>query len=126
MIPTELIAPLTGYLNLSMNNIYKIVVIRCPQKDNRISEIYETACSRDRSRDFHIWMSLGHFHVVLDVASCFLNLSIVTSRHIRTSEQPCKKCEKYQQDCLYKLLTACSKLVDNVRLAEQTQVVDSL
>ena len=48
MIPTELIAPLTGYLNLSTNNIYKIVVIRCPQKDNRISEIYETACSRDR------------------------------------------------------------------------------
>ena len=26
---------------------------------------------------FHIWMSPGHFHVVLDVASCFLNLSIV-------------------------------------------------
>ena len=47
VIPTELIAPLTGYLNLSMNNIYKIVVIRCPQKDNRISETYETACSRD-------------------------------------------------------------------------------
>ena len=43
MIPTELIAPLTGYLNLSTNNIYKIVVIRCLQKDNRISEIYETA-----------------------------------------------------------------------------------
>ena len=36
MIPTELIAPLTEYLNLSTNNIYKIVVIRCPQKDNRI------------------------------------------------------------------------------------------
>ena len=36
MIPTELIAPLTGYLNLSTNNIYKIVVIRCPQKDNRL------------------------------------------------------------------------------------------
>ena len=48
VIPTELIAPLTGYLNLSTNNIYKIVVIRCPQKDNRISEIYETACPRDR------------------------------------------------------------------------------
>ena len=29
------------------NNIYKIVVVRCPQKDNRISEIYEIACSRD-------------------------------------------------------------------------------
>ena len=24
---------------------------------------------------FHIWMSPGHFHVVLDVASCYLNLS---------------------------------------------------
>ena len=26
---------------------------------------------------FHIWMSPGHFHVVLDVASCYLNLSFV-------------------------------------------------
>ena len=47
MIATELFASLTGYLNLSTNNIYKIVVIRCPLKDNRISEIYETAYSRE-------------------------------------------------------------------------------
>ena len=28
---------------------------------------------------FHVWMTPGHFHVVLDVASCYLNLSIKIS-----------------------------------------------
>ena len=27
----------------------------------------------------HIWMSPGHFHVVLDVALCFLNVSIIAN-----------------------------------------------
>ena len=41
-------------------------------------------------------------------------------------EQPCNKSDiKHQQGC-YKLLTACSKLVDNLGQAVRRQLVDSL
>ena len=32
----------------------------------------------ERASYLHIWMSPGHFHVVLNVASCFLNLYIIS------------------------------------------------
>ena len=38
---------------------------------------------------FHIWMSPGHFHVVLDVASCYLLLllSHLFKRHASLTQQ---------------------------------------